>query len=67
MEMRLDSPDSPMGMLTDVITFSGEEVLNEFIDKFKMTKETGQNNEAIWSDFSQRWFTLSSGWRITDL
>ncbi|KAI3884858.1 hypothetical protein MKX03_011713 [Papaver bracteatum] len=35
-----------------------EEVLNEFIAKFKMTEETGQNNEAIWSDFSQRWFTL---------
>ncbi|XP_026428891.1 putative poly [ADP-ribose] polymerase 3 [Papaver somniferum] len=58
MEMGLDSPDLPMGMLTDLHLKRCEEVLNEFIDIFKMTKETGQNNEAIWSDFSQRWFTL---------
>jgi poly [ADP-ribose] polymerase len=37
---------------------SGEEVLLEFIEKVKSTKETGQKAEAVWSDFSQRWFTL---------
>ncbi|RDX82304.1 Poly [ADP-ribose] polymerase 3, partial [Mucuna pruriens] len=37
---------------------NGEEVLLEFIDKVKSLKETGPKAEAVWTDFSQRWFTL---------
>ncbi|KAL4334008.1 hypothetical protein GQ457_07G035610 [Hibiscus cannabinus] len=37
MEMDLDAPDLPMGMLSN---------------------ESGPKAEAVWSDFSQRWFTL---------
>lgn len=40
------------------MVYSGEDVLLEFIEKMKSMKETGLKAEAIWSDFSQRWFTL---------
>lgn len=40
------------------IFFSGEEVLLEFVEKVKTTKETGQKAEAMWADFSSRWFSL---------
>jgi hypothetical protein len=30
----------------------------EFIEKVKALKETGPKADAIWSDFSQKWFTL---------
>jgi len=30
----------------------------EFIEKVKTLKETGPKADAIWSDFSQKWFTL---------
>lgn len=36
----------------------GEEVLLEFVEKVKTTKETGQKAEAMWADFSSRWFSL---------
>ncbi|CAM8955664.1 unnamed protein product [Rhodiola kirilowii] len=58
MEMGQDSPDLPMGMLSDVHLNRCEEVLVEFTEKFKGMKETGAKAEAVWSDFSQRWFTL---------
>ncbi|OVA05993.1 BRCT domain [Macleaya cordata] len=58
MEMGLDSPDIPMGMLTDFHLKRCEEGLQLSIEKMKSTKETGQKADAIWSDFSQRWFTL---------
>ncbi|KAL6196158.1 hypothetical protein ACLB2K_031773 [Fragaria x ananassa] len=58
MEMGLDAPDLPMGMLTDVHLKRCEDVLQEFVEKLKSVKESGPESEAIWSDFSQRWFTL---------
>lgn len=82
MEMGLDSPDLPMGMLSDLhlerckgfpfvstlsfsfsltnnkLISSGEEVLLQFVKAVKSMKETGQKAEAVWSDYSQRWFTL---------
>ncbi|KAL6202509.1 hypothetical protein ACLB2K_026217 [Fragaria x ananassa] len=58
MEMGLDAPDLPMGMLTDVHLKRCEDVLQEFVEKLKSVKESGPKSEAIWSDFSQRWFTL---------
>ncbi|GFQ03642.1 putative poly [ADP-ribose] polymerase 3 [Phtheirospermum japonicum] len=36
----------------------GEEILVEFVQKLKASKESGQKEEALWSDFSQRIFTL---------
>ena len=36
---------------------SGETLL-EFIKMIKGMKEEGQKTMAVWSDFSQRWFTL---------
>ncbi|CAL0333977.1 unnamed protein product [Lupinus luteus] len=44
--------------IDDNRTQSGEEVLLEFIEKVKSLKETGPKGEAVWTDFSQRWFTL---------
>ncbi|XP_031400623.1 protein ADP-ribosyltransferase PARP3 isoform X2 [Punica granatum] len=58
MEMGYDSPDLPTGMLTNLHLQRCEELLEEFIEKVKSAKETGQKAEAIWSDYSQRWFTL---------
>ncbi|KAL1098222.1 hypothetical protein V6Z11_D05G086100 [Gossypium hirsutum] len=58
MEMDLDAPDLPMGMLSNVHLKRCEEVLQEFIEKVKSMKESGPKAEAVWSDFSQRWFTL---------
>ncbi|KAL9171429.1 hypothetical protein ABFS82_04G208100 [Erythranthe guttata] len=58
METGLDFPDLPLGMVTDIHLKRCEEVLLEFLDKLKSNKETGQKAEALWSDFSQRIFTL---------
>nr|BAC42749.1 unknown protein [Arabidopsis thaliana] len=58
MELGLDPPDLPMGMLTDIHLKRCEEVLLEFVEKVKTTKETGQKAEAMWADFSSRWFSL---------
>ncbi|XP_057455993.1 protein ADP-ribosyltransferase PARP3 [Lotus japonicus] len=58
MEMGYDSPDLPIGMVTNLHLKRCEEVLLEFIEKVKSLKETGPKAEAVWSDFSQRWFTL---------
>ncbi|WCJ41810.1 Protein ADP-ribosyltransferase PARP3 [Euphorbia peplus] len=58
MEMGLDPPDLPMGMLSDIHLKRCEEVLLQFIQAVKSMKATGQKAEAVWSDYSQRWFTL---------
>ncbi|KAM3692862.1 hypothetical protein ACJW31_08G121200 [Castanea mollissima] len=58
MEIGHDPPDLPIGMVTDFHLKRCEEVLLEFIEKVKSMKETGLKAEAVWSDFSQRWFTL---------
>ncbi|KAK8679759.1 hypothetical protein V6N13_145195 [Hibiscus sabdariffa] len=67
MEMDLEAPDLPMGMLSDTHLKkckspfshpSGEEVLLEFVEKVKSMKESGPKAEAVWADFSQTWFTL---------
>uniref|UniRef100_A0A7N0U785 Poly [ADP-ribose] polymerase n=1 Tax=Kalanchoe fedtschenkoi TaxID=63787 RepID=A0A7N0U785_KALFE len=58
MEMGLDSPDLPMGMLSELHLKRCEAVLLEFVEKIKSMRETGQKAEAVWSDFSQQWFTL---------
>ncbi|KAK7257623.1 hypothetical protein RIF29_31720 [Crotalaria pallida] len=58
MEMGYDCPDLPIGMVTNLHLKRCEEVLLEFIEKFISLKETGPKAEAVWTDFSQRWFTL---------
>ncbi|KAK6163580.1 hypothetical protein DH2020_000444 [Rehmannia glutinosa] len=58
MEMGLDFPDLPLGMITDIHLKRCEQVLLEFTEKLKTTKETGEKEGALWSDFSQRIFTL---------
>ncbi|GFQ06085.1 poly [ADP-ribose] polymerase 3 [Phtheirospermum japonicum] len=58
MEMGLDFPDLPLGIVTDVHLKRCEELLVEFVQKLKASKESGQKEEAMWSDFSQRIFTL---------
>ncbi|XP_024985759.1 putative poly [ADP-ribose] polymerase 3 [Cynara cardunculus var. scolymus] len=57
MELGLDAPDLPVAMLTDLHIRRCEEVLLEFVENLSTTKEE-QKAGAIWSDFSQRWFTL---------
>ncbi|KAK9726991.1 hypothetical protein RND81_05G250700 [Saponaria officinalis] len=58
MEMALDSPDLPVGMVTDLHIKRCEDVLLQFIETVKSQKEGGPKTEALWSDFSSKWFTL---------
>ncbi|KAL4591713.1 hypothetical protein LXL04_004684 [Taraxacum kok-saghyz] len=59
MEMGLDAPDLPVAMLTDVHIKKCEETLLEFVEKlFKTIEGEEDKPSAVWSDFSQRWFTL---------
>ncbi|KAJ0084908.1 hypothetical protein Patl1_30430 [Pistacia atlantica] len=58
MEMGLDAPDLPIGMLSNVHLDRCKEMLLEFTETLKSMKETGQKAEAVWTDFSNRWFTL---------
>ncbi|KAG8644745.1 hypothetical protein MANES_11G160900v8 [Manihot esculenta] len=58
MEMGLDPPDLPVGMLSNVHLRRCEEVVVQFVEAVKPIKGTGQKSEAVWSDYSQRWFTL---------
>ncbi|CAN0900479.1 Protein ADP-ribosyltransferase PARP3 [Linum grandiflorum] len=61
MEMDMDSPDLPVGMLSDIHLKRGEEALVQFVEAVKSAegaKGPGRNEEAVWSDHSQRWFTL---------
>ncbi|KAL5579914.1 hypothetical protein UlMin_012356 [Ulmus minor] len=58
MEMGMDSPDLPIGMVSDIHLKRCEEVLLQFVETLKSMKESGRKAEAVWSDFSQRWFTL---------
>ncbi|KAI3688110.1 hypothetical protein L1987_81818 [Smallanthus sonchifolius] len=58
MELGHDAPDLPVAMLTDLHIKRCEETLLEFVEKLMNTKEREQKSDAIWSDFSQRWFTL---------
>ncbi|POO01272.1 Poly [ADP-ribose] polymerase [Trema orientale] len=58
MEMGLDSPDIPIGIVSNVHLKRCEEVLQDFVETVKSTKESGSKAEVVWSDFSQRWFTL---------
>ncbi|KAJ0848594.1 putative NAD(+) ADP-ribosyltransferase [Helianthus annuus] len=58
MELGHDAPDLPMAMLTDLHIKRCEETLLEFVEKIMNTKENEQKSDAMWSDFSQRWFTL---------
>ncbi|KAE8734834.1 Poly polymerase 3 [Hibiscus syriacus] len=64
MEMDLDAPDLPMGMLSNIHLKKCEEVLLEFVEKVKSMKESGPKAEAVWLDFSQRWFTLMHSVRL---
>ncbi|VVA32957.1 Hypothetical predicted protein [Prunus dulcis] len=58
MEMGYDPPELPMGMLSDAHLKRCEEVLQKFVETLKSMKDTGPKAKAVWSDFSQRWFTL---------
>ncbi|XP_068309700.1 protein ADP-ribosyltransferase PARP3, partial [Pyrus communis] len=58
MEMGYDAPELPMGMLSVVHLKRCEEVLQKFVETLKSMKDAGPKAEAVWSDFSQRWFTL---------
>ncbi|CAL1403960.1 unnamed protein product [Linum trigynum] len=58
MEMDMDAPDLPIGMLSDIHLKRGEEALLEFVEAVKSAKGSGRKEEAVWSDYSQRWFTL---------
>ncbi|KAG8371172.1 hypothetical protein BUALT_Bualt13G0059400 [Buddleja alternifolia] len=58
MDLGLDIPDIPLGMVTDIHLRRCEDVLLEFAQKLKSQKGTGQKNEALLSDLSQRIFTL---------
>ncbi|CAI9105611.1 OLC1v1004573C1 [Oldenlandia corymbosa var. corymbosa] len=57
MELALDYAEFPVGMVTDVHLRRCEETLLEFVQKLK-SSPSGPKADALWSDFSSRWFTL---------
>ncbi|GAB2242449.1 hypothetical protein Droror1_Dr00019224 [Drosera rotundifolia] len=57
MEMGYDPPDLPMGMLTNFHLERCKEILEKHVEMLK-SKEGDPKVEALWSDFSQRWFTI---------
>ncbi|KAF3618000.1 Poly [ADP-ribose] polymerase 3 [Capsicum annuum] len=57
-EMGYDSPEVPIGMVTDLHLKRCEETLQQFAEKLKYSTETGIQADALWADFTQRWFTL---------
>ncbi|MCD7468821.1 hypothetical protein HAX54_007319 [Datura stramonium] len=57
-EMGCDSPEVPIGMVTDLHLKRCEEILQQFVEKLKFSTETGNRADALWADFTQRWFTL---------
>ncbi|XP_010326979.1 protein ADP-ribosyltransferase PARP3-like isoform X2 [Solanum lycopersicum] len=58
MELVHDSPEIPIGMLTNFHLRRCEEILLHFVEKIKSMKETGPEAEGVWHEFSQMWFTL---------
>ncbi|KAG1369671.1 Poly [ADP-ribose] polymerase 3 [Cocos nucifera] len=58
MEMGLDSPDLPMGMLSDVHLKRCEEVLLKFREELRSAPDSGHKADALRMDFSNKWFTL---------
>ncbi|WOL15509.1 hypothetical protein Cni_G24290 [Canna indica] len=56
MEMGYDSPDMPLGMLTDQHLKICEEQLVNFL--VELEKESGEKANLLWLDFSNKWFTL---------
>ncbi|CAN4107254.1 unnamed protein product [Withania somnifera] len=57
-EMGYDSPEVPIGMVTELHLKTCEETLQQFVEKLKSSTEMGNQADALWSDFTQRWFTL---------
>lgn len=58
MEMGHDSPDLPMGMLSDFHLKKCEEELLNFFEKVGAKFEDKELEDAVWLDFSNKWFTL---------
>ncbi|KAG6433094.1 hypothetical protein SASPL_104701 [Salvia splendens] len=58
MEMGLDFPDLPLGMVTEMHLKRCEDTLHEFAEILRTNIETGPKRDALWADFSQRMFTL---------
>lgn len=58
MEMGLDFPEMPIGMVTDIHLKRCEDILLQFVGKLKTTATRGPKDVAYWDDFSSRWFTL---------
>ncbi|XP_021716389.1 poly [ADP-ribose] polymerase 3-like [Chenopodium quinoa] len=58
MELGLDSPDMPIGMVTDLHLKRCEDALLQFIEDVKSQEQGGPKAEALWSEFSSKWFTL---------
>lgn len=57
-EMAIDSPDLPIGMVTDYHLKRCEEVLFEFAEQLSKKAESDEKREAQCLDFSNKWFTL---------
>ncbi|CAN4119488.1 unnamed protein product [Withania somnifera] len=57
-EMGHDSPEIPIGMVTELHLKRCEEAVQQFVEKLKSSTERGNQADALWSDFTQRWFTL---------
>ncbi|KAG9458981.1 hypothetical protein H6P81_003489 [Aristolochia fimbriata] len=57
-EMAIDIPEFPVGMLSDVHMRRCEEALVDFAEKMKSVKDGDPKVEAMWAEFSNKWFSL---------
>ncbi|XAR60124.1 NAD(+) ADP-ribosyltransferase [Bertholletia excelsa] len=58
MEMGVDPPDLPMGMLSNLHLKRCEEILLHFVETVRTSKDSGLRAKALWKDFSMKLFTL---------
>ncbi|KAJ6817198.1 poly [ADP-ribose] polymerase 3-like [Iris pallida] len=61
MEMDMDSPDLPVGMLSDLHLKRCEELLVKLGEDLKMalgSHDSDVKSSMLWLDFSNKWFTL---------
>ncbi|KAI5666665.1 hypothetical protein M9H77_16518 [Catharanthus roseus] len=58
MEMALDFPELPIGIVSNVHLTRCEEALLQFIEKLEAPVDSPRKSQSSWVDFTQKWFTL---------
>ncbi|RAL38229.1 hypothetical protein DM860_018069 [Cuscuta australis] len=70
MEMGHDYPEVPIGMLSDTHLKTCEDTLLHYVERLKAAKGSEHERDAVWAEFSNKWFTLMPStrpFRLRDL